>query len=77
MKSTQPSLISSPIMKPISTKDGMKGRRTYQEQCIYSKPLNGAEKLLNLKFRKIDNLIASIGGRMTDHDQSVNMALWQ
>ena len=46
----------------------MKGRLAHQEKSINLEPLNGIEQLLHLKFRKIDHLIASIGGRMTDHD---------
>lgn len=55
----------------------MKGRVTHQGKCTNLEPLNGIEELLDLKFRKIDHLITSVGGRMTDNNQRVYMALWQ
>lgn len=66
MRSTQPSLI----------KCGMEGRLAHQEKCINLKSLDGTQEQLHLKLRKIDHLVASVGGRMTDHDQRVDMALW-
>ena len=54
----------------------MKGRLAHQGQIVNSECLNGIEKLLEVKLRKINHLIASIGGRMTDNNQRVDMALW-
>ena len=49
----------------------------YYGKCINLESLDGFEELLDLKLRKIDHLIASIGSRMADHNQGVDMALWQ
>ena len=48
----------------------------HQGKCVNLEPLNGREERLDFKFRKIDDLIASIGGRMTDHNQRIDMTLW-
>ncbi len=56
---------------------GMAGSLAHQEKCADLEPLNGREERLDLKFRKTDHLIASVGGCMTDHDQRIDMALWQ
>ena len=55
----------------------MAGSLAHQEKCADLEPLNGREERLDLKFRKTDHLIASVGGCMTDHDQTIDMALWQ
>lgn len=65
MESTQPSLI----------KCGMEGRSAHQEKCVNLESLNGIQEQLHIKFRKSDHLVASVGGRMTDHDQRVDMTL--
>ena len=54
----------------------VEGETAYQAKHINLEPLNGCEKLLHLKFRKNDHLITSIGGRLTDQYQRVDMALW-
>ena len=54
----------------------MKDRLAHQAKSINLESLDGIEELLNLKLRKIDHLIASIGGRMTDNNQGIDMALW-
>ena len=76
MKSTQPSLIALAIYEPSVLfhlgrwiKCGMEGRLAHQEKCIDLKSLNGTQKQLHLKLRKIDHLVTSVGGRMTDNDQ--------
>lgn len=50
--------------------------KTHQAKRINPKSLNGIEELLDFELRKIDHLIASVGGRMTDNNQGVDMALW-
>lgn len=44
----------------------MKGRVAYQAERVNLKSLYSIEELLDFIFRKIDDLIASIGGCMTD-----------
>lgn len=40
----------------------------YQGKHVYLEPLNGIEELLKFKFRKIDHLITSVDGCMTDNN---------
>ena len=40
----------------------MRFEMAHQEKCINLESLDGSEKLLDLESRKIDHLVASVGG---------------
>ena len=50
---------------------------TYQVQAIYIEPLDGLEKLTDLESRETNHLITTIGVRVADNHQRVDVAVWQ
>lgn len=48
----------------------------YQKERVDSKSLNGIEERAHLEFRKTNDLITTVCGRVADDHQGVNMTLW-
>lgn len=47
----------------------------YQVEIVDTESLDRLEKLLDLELRQVDDLVATVGMRMTHYDKGVDMAL--